>query len=335
MLRGILRKKVKDILDFTLDKSHRKAVAGILAASALIGAAFIAKDIAGAGTFVTGAGGSVVELVPRSGGRNTFNVRIRASKNGKSYERNAVIILQDASGDDSARKKEADELSEMERAVDEALSDVERAGERRVRLPSKGIGGVKLTWEKEKPHGAVAVILVPLLLFAGYYESEKQKKDKVRKSETESVNRMLPSFNDQLLLLLSSGMVLSDAFNSLADSYKVKEKKEYFDEEIINIADRARADHRSIANVMNEEAQKLQIREFSRLSGVISDGQYRGIDICSKLESESSLLWQLRKNSAEAIGKLAETKMTIPLALLLFVLVVVTTAPALIQVEGG
>jgi hypothetical protein len=40
------------------------------------------------------------------------------------------------------------------------------------------------------------------------------------KEKTESVERELPAFNDQLLLLLGSGLIFRDAFQRIADGYR-------------------------------------------------------------------------------------------------------------------
>ena len=50
-----------------------------------------------------------------------------------------------------------------------------------------------------------------------------------------------------------------------------------------------------------------------------------------KLESESDILWTQRKKIAEEKGRIAETKLTFPLALLLLVLILITAAPAIME----
>ena len=90
-----------------------------------------------------------------------------------------------------------------------------------------------------------------------------------------------------------------------------------------------------IVNVISRKSDEISVSEFSRLAGIIRDNQLQGVDISSKLKNESEILWDLRKKGAEERGRMAETKLTMPLAVLLMVLVLVTAAPAIIQVEGG
>ena len=87
--------------------------------------------------------------------------------------------------------------------------------------------------------------------------------------------------------------------------------------------------------MITRRAEEIGVSEFSRLAGVIQDNQLLGTDISDKLRNEGEILWDLRKRNAEERGRLAETKLTLPLAILLMVLVLVTAAPAMIQVQGG
>jgi tight adherence protein C len=67
------------------------------------------------------------------------------------------------------------------------------------------------------------------------------------------------------------------------------------------------------------------------MTAVISDNWDKGSVLAEKLEGESNLLWISRKKRAEEKGKLAETKLTFPLVILLIVLIMVTIAPALME----
>ena len=50
-----------------------------------------------------------------------------------------------------------------------------------------------------------------------------------------------------------------------------------------------------------------------------------------KLQAESEILWMNRKKNCEERGRLAETKLTLPLVIFLLVLIVITIAPALLE----
>jgi tight adherence protein C len=68
-----------------------------------------------------------------------------------------------------------------------------------------------------------------------------------------------------------------------------------------------------------------------RFAGVIADNIGKGSALSEKLQTESDLLWNSRKKKAEERGRIAETKLTIPMLLMLLVLVMITIAPAALE----
>ena len=57
-----------------------------------------------------------------------------------------------------------------------------------------------------------------------------------------------------------------------------------------------------------------------------------GVYLSEKLKQENSLLWLARKQQSEEKGRLAETKLTLPLMILLLVLIMMTIAPAMMEI---
>ena len=159
-----------------------------------------------------------------------------------------------------------------------------------------------------------------------------------RKKRRQEVIRGLPAFTDQVLMLMDAGLVFPDAFARIAAAYEAgteKGEKDGFRRMISDIQRQARTENRHLIRVLRERASQEGIREFSRVTGILSDHLFRGTDVSGKLRSESRLLWESRKKMAEEQGKLAETKLTFPLAILLLVLIMITAAPAVLQTNGG
>ncbi|MGN0709388.1 MAG: hypothetical protein ACI4LM_04010 [Anaerovoracaceae bacterium] len=314
--------------DFMKDSKHRKTVILIVAASALLASVYLIKTRSGV-RYIKGKDGSVRSVILED--RETpFRLGIRADKGKKSEESERNIILNDKEGKKDTASDDRNSV-DLENAIDGAVSDIEDEDGRKIDLPEKNSDGVRFTWSAAGDRSWIAFAVMPLTLILAYYYSERKKIRDLRASHESSVIRMLPSFNDQLLLLLESGMIFSDAFTTIADGYSRRKKRGYFENEIIRITDLAMNENKSIAYEINEEAVRIGIREFSRLASTAADCQYRGVDICSKLDSESVLLWQERKNKAGTDGKLAETRLVIPLALLLLMLILITSAPAFVQ----
>ena len=52
------------------------------------------------------------------------------------------------------------------------------------------------------------------------YKDSLQKKHSLEKRKAEVVRKSLPGFNNQLLLLLNSGLIFYDAFGRIAEGYE-------------------------------------------------------------------------------------------------------------------
>ena len=149
--------------------------------------------------------------------------------------------------------------------------------------------------------------------------------------KNDGIRRDLPGFHSQLLLLLNSGLIFNDAFFRIAEGYEKRVSPGYLGTVILDIKKYSAETGISLIALMEQYGKKLGVREFSRMTGIIADNQYKGIDLTEKLESESDLLWNQRKKLAEERGRAAETKLAFPLAMLLMVLIVITAAPAVLQ----
>jgi tight adherence protein C len=78
-------------------------------------------------------------------------------------------------------------------------------------------------------------------------------------------------------------------------------------------------------------AARSGVRELTRFASIVSDNIDKGSALAEKLKSEGELVWKLRKKDAEEAGRLAETKMILPMTLTLLTLVMITMAPAMLD----
>ena len=87
----------------------------------------------------------------------------------------------------------------------------------------------------------------------------------------------------------------------------------------------------SMYRELREFARKSGIKELIRVANIICDNVSKGTGLTEKLQAESEILWMNRKKNCEERGRLAETKLTLPLVIFLLVLIVITIAPALLE----
>lgn len=333
-----IKREMKSFRNFVADRENRKTIILIMLTVVVLFAAKTAKDMLSGTRYIVSDKGTVAGVMREDEEMTvSFPLKIEAEKNGEKKYKEVTLTISAAGdsvkADDQGNGRKEDSLFESE--MSELLSKLSGEKGRKIMLPRALSDGTKLIWRKgQSGLELVFIFMAPLFIWLLYTNGEKKKHDIV-KARADSVKRALPAFSDHLLLLLGSGLIFREAFMRIAEGYRAREKKGYFEEQIIGIQDEMKSGVADLVNVITRRADELGVSEFSRLTGVIRDNQLRGIDIGEKLKNESEILWDLRKKDAEERGRLAETKLTMPLAVLLMVLVLVTAAPAIIQVQGG
>ena len=320
---------------FLLDRENRKTIVTITLAVLLLTGISAARDRLSGAKYITS--GSEVKGVLRDDEKKpvSFPLRIEAEKDGGMRKRDVTLTIMPEDGKKEEKEEGYSEESLFEAEVQDLLSRLSASKGKRIMLPSKLADGTRLVWKKSGSGAQLFMILMaPVLIWLIYADGEKKKHD-LRRYREMSVERELPAFTGHLLLLLGSGLIFRDAFSRIAEGYREKDRNTYFESEILAVEDETRSGVSDIVTVLTRRAEKMGSSRFSRLSGVIRDNQLKGVDVSAKLKTEGEILWDLRKKNAEECGRLAETKLTAPLAVLLMVLVLVTAAPAMIQVKGG
>lgn len=157
----------------------------------------------------------------------------------------------------------------------------------------------------------------------------KKRQQKVR----EDILMALPPFINQLLLMLNSGMVLQEALASIALNYKnVREDdKNCFTKSFIEIYEYSEKTGENFLKGFCRFGRESQVKELSRITRILADGEQKGVDLWEKLADEGEELWEERKRIALERIRLSESKMSFPLALLLMALILITAAPAMLQ----
>lgn len=260
-------------------------------------------------------------------------LKIKAKKGELVLSEEILLSLgkEQEKDDSAAASKGESSMSELKRRITGMKREIEENAGEVIKLPQTLDDGTKLSWKKPKNFKPVStLLLLPMILFF-FYRNEKEKEAKQKTLKMESVKQSLPAFNNQMLLLLHSGMIFSDAFDTISEGYAVREKSGYFGEVIWNLYQRSRESEKSTVTLLEECAKQMGSREFSRFVSIVADNQYKGVNLTEKLEEESRLLWDQRKKLAEEKGRMTETKLSFPLAVLLLVLILITASPAVLQ----
>ena len=335
MKKQKIKSVMADFRSFARDRENRRTIVLILAVTALIVFADLAKNEFSGVRYVVYPNGNVESIVRENGDdRASFELRVEASRGDEKEKKDVSITLDGAEEKERSGGTTAEQESPLELKISETVDALSSKGGKRITLPASLDDGTKLIWRKAVSFEWLALLLIaPLLIWAIFLNGENRKRE-ARRRKREEVEERLPAFTDHLLLLTGSGLIFRDAFSKIADGYR-ESGAEGFDRVIVGIDDAAGSGTRDIVSVLDEKARELNVREFSRITELIKDNQLKGVDLSGKLAEESRILWALRKKKAEEKGKLAETKLSAPLALLLLVLMMITAAPAILQVKGG
>lgn len=329
----LIRSKWDDFLEFAREDKNKKAIMLIIAVSLLLVGVQAGKGLTDGKKYIVD-GNKIVGVARTDSGRDTsYPLKVRASRAGIMTEKDIILTLNGGKSK-NVKSKDEDPSSALNREISTAIDKIEDTRAKQVMLPDKLDDGTKITWSRGDGSNGFAMLLLPMILISMLYWNQRQKEKESVRVKVDSVRATLPGFNDQLLMLMNCGLIFNDAFSRICSGYKARKEINYFHKTIIDIEYDASNTNRSLIFVLNERANKAGIREFTRLAAIIADNQYRGIDLTGKLANESEILWNNRKKLAEEKGKLAESRLTFPLAILLIVLIIITAAPAILQVKG-
>lgn len=274
-------------------------------------------------------------------------VDLIGAKDGQAVELRAELALDDVSVTkvyrfrlDTNAVKEDYEKSMAGRLDESIVRSAAAADSPDMALPRELGDGVRVRWYAGKEDGgpflAFIFFFALIIVYLKRYDPVNRE---IRKAE-ESIAQDLPEFINKLVLLLNAGLVVSTAFSKIAEDYEMfyhsgkpekERKKRYLYEELIEIQKRVNRSNASLIRELKEFSQRCGVREMVRLTTVISDNWNKGSALSEKLEGEAELMWIGRKKRAEEKGRLAETKLTLPLMILLMVLIMVTIAPAMLE----
>jgi tight adherence protein C len=229
----------------------------------------------------------------------------------------------------------------LERRLDESITTINKStGSKALILPESLGNHINLEWYEPNDFNLLPIIVIFCYIIFTIYLSRYQQIDKEIKERNQEIISQLPDFINKLVLLLNAGLVVSTAISKIANDYEatisknnaraVKQKdSRVLYEELVEIQKRVQQTKAPLIYELKDFSKRTGISELIRVSNIIGDNINKGSSLAEKLQGESEFLWLSRKKKAEEQGRLAETKLTFPLVILLIVLIMITIAPAL------
>ena len=319
------------------DKKLMSGIYAVTLVTALLILALVVKGPEKSGKLVADRNGSIVGINRRSLDRSErYDLSIEVNSEDNSISRDVTLTLQ-ASADGRSRtgtdKKESRE-AEIDAEIDNMISSIEYSREKKIKLPSELPDGTPVRWFGAERSAGPVIVIIPLMYVSLVIlmAANSLKEDRTAAEERRSIMRGLPRFCNQLYLMMNAGLILSDAFDTISEGCSMNKSAGLFERDIAELREATDGHRISTAQVINEYAVKHDVKELIRIAAILTENEKRGSDVVESLERESRYLWEERKTVARECGKSIDTKMSYPLGLLLIVLIVITMAPALMNI---
>lgn len=233
---------------------------------------------------------------------------------------------------ESGQSRQEQLRADICQALQEAGKTVSAGWRGREILLPESVNGVALHWRLKKENRLIPVLLLTAVLLVLNRAHTKKKLERKEEAERESVMRELPELLNKIVLMLHAGLVFSAAFYRAIDGEEQKSEAErtYFSRKLISLRRQMEETNRPLSGQLEDLAGETGVREMIRVAGIVTENLEKGAVLAEKLQSESEMLWHMRKKAAERACRVAETKLTFPLMILLMVLISVTIAPAML-----
>ncbi|MCI9597082.1 MAG: type II secretion system F family protein [Firmicutes bacterium] len=248
-----------------------------------------------------------------------YDIIIQPKGNGQSQQ--AQIL--------PAQREEETIENQLRGLISKMNADTSKS---KIFLPKELGKGQKLTWKQAEESGLVLYSAAALATGLLLYKTRFYRVERAERQARESIIRELPEFINKIALLLNAGSVLNTAFTKIMEDHgKSGRKQSYFYQQMEQISRSVAEANGSLHDELRSFAKRSGVKELMRITNMISDNISKGADLSDKLKKENEMLWFSRKQNAEEKGRLAETKMTMPLVILLMVLILITIAPAMMK----
>ncbi|MDD2217133.1 MAG: type II secretion system F family protein [Eubacteriales bacterium] len=175
----------------------------------------------------------------------------------------------------------------------------------------------------ESSAGRITMTACLLAMFLSFRITEKIMQIPMNSG---SIKDELPDFINKTVLLMNAGMVLTAAFDVIVKERNSDERGFY--KRLNEINNNLKSTNSSFSIEFRKYAIEAGEREMLRLSNVINDSIDKGSELSYKLEKEADFMWHTMKKNTEEKGRIAESKLALPMGIMMGVLITVTTAPA-------
>lgn len=234
------------------------------------------------------------------------------------------------------------EKTEAEALLDELsqrLADENAADGETLLLPAD-IGGHALIWTNVQEHTAYRMLLLGLFALAGVAVGRREDERKAQRRYRQQLAAGYPKMLSQLALLVAAGMTVTHAWERIVVNYENRRSDAKWGGSSEPVYDEMCVTYHQIRDGLGERlayeqfGERLQLTVYRRFSTLLVQNLRKGTaGLSSLLEKEMEQAFDEQQSLAKKRGEELQTKLLLPMMLMLGLVIVIIMIPALMSFE--
>ena len=203
-----------------------------------------------------------------------------------------------------------------------------------MKLP-KQVEGMDLVWKQKMNYRGLQIIILGFVAVGALLYGKKRDAKKAAKEAVEAREKDYPMIVSELSILMGAGMSFRKALERISGKYLASiksggEKRPGF-EEIVKTY-RKMVDGLGEIQALEELGKSCDSKEYRKLSMMLIQNLRKGSkELISSLEKEEKYAFEMRKQRALRLGEEASTKLLMPMAGMLGIVIIILVVPAMMQ----
>jgi hypothetical protein len=193
------------------------------------------------------------------------------------------------------------------------------------------VAGHVLQWEKKQPNKQYLVLLFGLIAMAAIAIGKREDLRKARQQRNSLLLAEYPQMLSQMALLLGAGMTVSMAWERIVLGYESREGNQ----QAMPVYEEMGITYRQIKDGIGERlayeqfGERLQLPVYRRFSTLLAQNLRKGtVGLSALLEKEMQEAYDARESNAKKRGEELQTKLLLPMMLMLGLVIVIIMIPA-------
>ena len=202
-------------------------------------------------------------------------------------------------------------------------------------LPEK-VAGHALVWAKQPQKKQYTVLLIGLCAMAGVAVGRKKDIKKAKEQRDARLLAEYPQMLSQMALLLGAGMTVSHAWERIVTGYENRCAGQAEEWKEVPVYEEMRITYHQMKDGLGERlayeqfGERLQLQVYRRLATLLVQNLRKGTAGLSRLlEKEMQDAFDAQEKSAKKRGEELQTKLLLPMMLMLGLVIVIIMIPAI------